>query len=263
MDIMIGTPMFASQCGMYFNNTIIRFVSGMSAKGHRIEFMDIGNESLIQRARNNLTAMFWSHPIKFDHLIWWDADVSLAPEHLERLLLNGKDVTGAPIRLKDKFKKRFSVTPMYDKDGKPIKEGTLFRAYYMATGLMVLSRKAVGDLIEIAKKNDDIYTNKHNTMKVENSKFIYDAFQVGINDKSLPYSERNYLSEDYDICKKLTDLGYEIWVDESIPTSHQGVMNFDSTDICPDEYEAIIANLKAEIEKLKTGVSKLEVRNVL
>jgi len=48
----------------------------------------------------------------------------------------------------------------------------------------------------------------------------YDVFRVGI-------SNGEYLSEDFWVCKELIQLGYEILVDTSVYTRHNGMVCFD------------------------------------
>ncbi|MHB8096043.1 MAG: hypothetical protein ACYDEI_00095 [Erysipelotrichaceae bacterium] len=226
MKIYIATPMYACQCNMNYMVSVQQLVG----KGVNYSLHTIGNESLITRGRNNFITDFYVNFKDDDYLLFWDSDIAIEPESILKLINHNKDVIGAPVRLKNKQNRLFSLTPKLDKDGNFIKEGSLVEVHYFATGIMLLSRKAVYDLIEDAKRNDDIYTNKSNPMKIENSNFIYDVFKIGINDKTLAYDKRVYLSEDYWVCNTLQRLGYKLYIDESINTKHYGTMDFECND---------------------------------
>jgi hypothetical protein len=238
--IYIATPMFGSVCSMYFTMSI------ENLRGYGIEYTlnAIGNESAIQRARNNYITEFYVNRDKYTHLMFWDSDVAIEPGDIKKLIESGKDVIGAPVRLKNKQHRLFSLTPVVngwedkenDKGVKvkiPIynKEGSLLEVIYFATGIMLLSRKAVEDLIEDAKKKDEIYSHNSNPIKLKDTDLIYNVCKMDINDKSLSYQDRVYLSEDYWICNTLKQLGYKLWVDESINTHHYGMMDFEGRDV--------------------------------
>ena len=55
--------------------------------------------------------------------------------------------------------------------------------------------------------------------KERSERKIFNVFGVGIR-------EKEYMSEDWYICYKLRELGFEIYVDSSFPVTHMGVTDF-------------------------------------
>jgi hypothetical protein len=73
-----------------------------------------------------------------------------------------------------------------------------------------MSKKSVIDLVENSKY---YFSDDHSKRK------IYNVFESGIRDQQL-------MSEDWDICYKLRELGYEIYVNSSFSVSHFGFYNY-------------------------------------
>lgn len=80
---------------------------------------------------------------------------------------------------------------------------------------MILSRKAVDSLIDNSK------TYKGNEYSRGNIKIniMYDVFKTDVENEV-------YLSEDFYICKQLKQLGYKIFVDDTVITTHTGMFQF-------------------------------------
>jgi len=214
MNILIGTPAYNSMVHTDYLHSLLEF------REANIPFsiMTIGNESLITRGRNSIISYF-AHTMNFTHLLFLDADIGLSAEGLIKLISHEKDVIGAPVALKGKDAQGNSVYNV----GEPLKqEGDLITTNRLGTAVFMLSRNAVNSLTEEAKNSEDVYypnplsrgTNLPDSMK------MYDIFRTGVY-------EKEYLSEDFYVCVTLMNLGYEIFIDQTVQTKHNGMYLFE------------------------------------
>jgi len=205
--VLIATPAYAGQIHLVYHQTVV----SMALDGFPFE-SSIHADSLITRARNHLLALFVKKQ-QFSHLWFLDADIGLDDLAGWRLLNAKKDVIAAPVRLKSsdgEIRNNLGSAKIYQQNG------TLLSVEHVGTGCLMLSRKAVMKLIEDAPT----YTEPDST-NFEEKLTVYDVFQVGVKDMEKYKSV--YLSEDYWICSRLRELGFEIWVDTSIETIHAGL----------------------------------------
>lgn len=208
VKVLIGTPAYGSMVHMDYHNTIMI----LHANGIPFDNMIIGNESLITRGRNKIISYFYYSDM-YTHLLFLDADMGLPPHAIPKMLQREKDVLGLPVALKG-----------HDSYGNPVlntgeileQENDLVKVKHVGTAVFMLSKKAVADLIDNSQsyKGDPLYTRGE---KIYSD--VHDVFQVGIVDDV-------YLSEDYWVCKTLRDIGYDIYVDPTIPTKHNGNFEF-------------------------------------
>ena len=208
VNLLIGTPAYGNMLHIDYHNTIM----GLSASGVQFDNMIVGNESLITRARNKILSYFYYNE-KYTHLLFLDADIGLPLFAIPEMIKHKKDVIGLAVALKG-----------LDAYGNPVlntgemlesKDG-LIKVKKVGTAVFMLSRKAVESLVSISDsyKSSPLFTRGY---KVYND--IYDIFKVGILDGE-------YLSEDYWVCNSLIKCGYDVLVDPTIPTKHNGNFEF-------------------------------------
>lgn len=213
INLFIGTPAYNSMVHTDYMHSL------MSYSEAKLPFsvMTIGNESLITRGRNTIISYF-NTAINYSHLLFLDADIYLSAADLIKLIVHEKDVIGAPVALKG-----------YDADGKPVynvgpitsenKEG-LVTTTKVGTAVLLLSKKAVQALIDKAANDGDVYwPNPHTRGDSMPTIKMYDVFKTGV-------VEGDYLSEDYYVCKVLKELGFDIYVDTTVMTKHNGMYVF-------------------------------------
>jgi hypothetical protein len=200
-NIFIGTPCFEYKVNANYVKSLIEF----SKNNINFETFFL-HDSLITRARNELITRFYENSQNFTHLLWLDADVSITASGLQNLLDENVNVIAAPVPIKDLNPGAHqSVRKSYE-EVRPY----VYKAEAAATGCLLMSKKSVIDLIESSKY---YFINDHSERK------IYNVFESGIKDRQL-------MSEDWDICYKLRELGYEIYVNSSFPVSHFGIYNY-------------------------------------
>lgn len=218
VNLMVGLPCAG---GMLHLETM-RTLQELYNKGFDFTVNGIGNESIVSRARNTLLSEFY-HSKEHTHLLFLDADVGIESGGVVKLLNMGKDVCGALVRLKTIDRVVYNTRRILANDG------DYFKVENLGTACMLLSRKAVEDLVEEAKKirTDEsgkqypLVYNRHSFVADVGGKDHYDVFRNGVfyfeNDP-----QQIYYGEDYFVSHTLTQLGYEIWVDGTIVTTHSG-----------------------------------------
>ncbi|MFW9871602.1 MAG: hypothetical protein ACFFG0_00715 [Candidatus Thorarchaeota archaeon] len=214
INLFVGTPCYNSMLHSDYLQSIITFYNS------KIPFtiMTLGNESLITRGRNQIISYFYKNT-QCTHLLFLDSDIFLHGDDLIKLLLHEKDVIGAPVALKGKhINTGSSVYNVGDHLGE---EGTLIKTNRLGTAVFILSRKAVNALVEKAKKDNDIYhPNPHTRGDTDKNVVLYDIFKTGVY-------RNQYLPEDFYVCKTLMDLGFDIYVDPTVRTRHNGMFVFE------------------------------------
>ena len=211
-NVLIGTPAYN---GM-IHSDYLHCILGFANNSIRHSVMTIGNESLITRARNAILATFWESEA-FTHLLFLDADVFLDHQGLQDMLNHRKDVVGAPVFLKSKDAEgRQTLNTDANPDVLPI----LQSVSRVGAAALLLSREAVNALVEHAIKQGRVYQINKLLRREGMAITHYDIFRVGI-------ANGEYLSEDFWICRELIELGYEIYVDTSVYTRHNGMVCFD------------------------------------
>jgi hypothetical protein len=157
--------------------------------------------------------------MNFTHLLFLDADIHLSAMGLIQLLSHEKDVIGAPVALKGKNKQ--TGHPVYNV-GKNLGEvDNLIMTDRVGTAVFMLSRTAVNALIDNAKKSNDVYySNPHTRGHSDPNIKMYDVFKTGV-------FNGDYLSEDFYVCKVLMELGFNVYVDPSVRTKHNGMFTFE------------------------------------
>ena len=214
VNIFIGTPCYNSQIHSDYLHSIMSF----HERNLPFTIMTLGNESLITRGRNTIISYFYN-TLNFTHLLFLDADIHLHVEGLLRLLYHDKDVIGAPVALKGRNVK--TGLPVYNLVNQLEEERDLIITDKVGTAAFMLSRKAVNALVEHAKENDDIYyPNPHTRGNADPNMKLYDIFKTGVFNKE-------YLSEDYYVCKILMELGFKVYVDPTVTTRHNGMFVFE------------------------------------
>jgi hypothetical protein len=208
MKLFIGTPAYNSMVHLDFVESLIAF----SRHDIPFTFMGLGNESLITRARNTIVSYFYADK-EHTHLLFLDGDIYLAASDLKRLMAREKDIIGAQVALKgtDVF-----GNPVYNVGATLRKEDDgLFVTDRLGTGVLMLSRKAVEALIAVSDRYVPDVNARGHTRHID----MYDVFKVGVH-------EHQYLSEDFWVCRRLQELGFEVFVDKTVQTRHSGMFTF-------------------------------------
>lgn len=233
--LYVATPCFGCQMSVVFMASILRLQAACAQRGCLLQMDFIGNESLVERARNILVARF----LKTDatHLLFIDADIGFQPETVFRLLDSGKDVVTAVYPKKSfdwsmvKAKLERGDPERVNQMGldfninianqKEMVEGGFVRVLDSATGFMLIKREVLERMTEHYRQ--ELYCV--NDIPGQNPPDYVAIFACMI-DKST----RRFLSEDYSFCRRYQQLGGQIWADIASPLAHIGT-NFFKGDV--------------------------------
>src|SRR3972149_4225055 len=80
---MFATPMYGGQCTEPFFHFVMRTGRGLERGGIEYDWLTERNESLVHRARMEMTASFLR--TKHTHLFWIDADIEFEAENVAAL----------------------------------------------------------------------------------------------------------------------------------------------------------------------------------
>jgi len=215
LNLLIGTPAYNSMVHTDYMHSILSYHESKLP----FSVMTIGNESLITRGRNTILSYFY-HMEQFTHLLFLDADIYLHAQELIKLISYQKDVIGAPVALKGKNK--FTGEPVYNFGEVLSKDGSMITTNKIGTAVFMLSRNAVESLVSDSKEKGMVYYPNPHTRgdTAPHDMEMYDVFRVGVKDGE-------YLSEDYFACNTLRELGYDVYVDLSVKTKHNGMYIFE------------------------------------
>lgn len=202
--VCIATPMYDGRASSNYIDSLLNYQKhGSCEVSHRF----VTGDSLLSRARNILITQYYyeSSHNNFTHLLWQDSDVGLHSNALEKMTALGVDVVAVPIPMKQPLSSQGmvqSITGVYEEV-----DSMLYKAKYVATGALMLSNNAVDALVDNAIKHNNI--------------FINDASgQTYFNIFECPIINNTYMSEDHYLCHTLAQLGFEIYVDSSIASTH-------------------------------------------
>ena len=104
-NLHILTPCYGSQVFVSFTDTLIRTIKILEKLGIEVNTNLLGNESLVQRARNRLVCSALKDN-KMTHVLFIDADITWDPNDIIRLLFYNKDIIGAAYPFKHYFMER-------------------------------------------------------------------------------------------------------------------------------------------------------------
>ena len=244
VKILIGTPCFGGMLHNGYFQSMLELSSHFTKLGIPYEVITIGNESLIQRARNGIVAKFMSDNTA-THLMFIDADITFSWISIVKLLLGNKELSGGCYPKKcfnwDKIKHfnqkspnlkedelmakslDYVFNPIYHKEGSNVVirlENGMAQVKDIGTGFMMIQKSAIRKMMvkypETKYKNNVAGYGQGNM-----NEYFYSLFDCCIDPVS-----RVYLSEDYLFCKRWIDIGGELWLDVNTNLNHTGIIDY-------------------------------------
>jgi hypothetical protein len=232
--IFIATPAYGCLVNNAYLSSLIMLRSALSRSGVASMVQLTGNESLVQRARNLMTAQF----LKTDctHMLWLDADLAFGPDTVLSMLEFDRDVTAAiyckknvtwdkayadpPASATEPVEQRGLDYNINLVDSAKLENGRYCEVLDAATGFMLIKRSVV-------EKMYAAYGCLQCINDVPGSE-IKDY--VALYDCMIDPETRRYLSEDYAFCRRWQLLGGSIHACLATPLSHIGSYTYRNTD---------------------------------
>lgn len=188
----------------------------------------IGNESLVERARNVLTARFLETDAT--HLLFVDADIAFHPNTALRLLDADKDIATAVYPKKgfewEKVRQKLAAgdkEPVHSmgldyniniaSSSEAIASNGFVKVLDSATGFMMIKRDVIERMYEHYR--EELYCV--NDIPGQTVKDYVALFACMIDPPT-----RRFLSEDYSFCRRYQRLGGDIWADMTTSLAHLG-----------------------------------------
>ncbi|AGE51539.1 hypothetical protein PBCVCvsA1_449R [Paramecium bursaria Chlorella virus CvsA1] len=230
-SIYLAVPCYGCLMMNTFAASIIALQALCAQRGIQIYMDFVGNESLIERARNILVKRFLQSS-GFTHFMFIDADIGFNPESVIRLLEFDKDVTSAVYPKKainwDHVKQKIAAGSQEDirqmgldfninlTTPQPPINGFV-KVLDVATGFLMMKRGVLERMYKHYEK--ELYAV--NDIQGQDVKDYIAIFACMID----PDTKR-FLSEDYAFCRRYQQMGGDIWADISTPLSHTGTHVF-------------------------------------
>lgn len=228
----VATPCYGCQVSNIFLLSVMQLHGFCSERGISCLFDFIGNESLVQRARNVLAARFLKS--NCTHLLFIDADIGFRPDTVLRLINADKDIATAVYPKKaynwdriDTELRAESKEPIHmmgldyniNMTGGAQTTNTGFvEVLDSATGFMLIKRGVIEKMAEAYKDTllcvNDLPGNRQDPN--------YCTEYVALFDCMIDPDTRRYLSEDYAFVRRAQALGYKTWADITTPLCHVG-----------------------------------------
>jgi len=231
--IALGTPMYDGGCKSEFVFSLVKWLQKCSAQNIEVTPLFIKNESLIQRARNEIAAEFLRGDC--EALMFIDADIGFGDDFVKKLVDSGQDIIGGlyPTKTMDYAKidanskhpvhcagTRFAGT-LFPSTKQTALTGP-FEVARIGTGFMYITRKAFETIIAV---NPPVKHISHSPFTQTTDK-IYTFFDCGTNQDGV------YLSEDYYFCDLARSCGLKIMADPKLFFSHTGSFAYTSCFSC-------------------------------
>jgi hypothetical protein len=233
--LVTATPCFGGQVSTVYANGLMNLQRECGARGIDFEWLMLGGDALITRARADLVAHFLDRP-DATHLLFIDADIGFAPEQVFRLFDFDAEMTASayPTKTIDWARVRRVIEAgrakpeaaalryVLDVDNPEhiMTRRGFAKVRYAGTGFLMIRRAALERLCAA-----------HPELRYRHVSRSDDPLQASPNrfalfDCLIEPGTGLYLSEDYAFCRRWTELGGEIWVDLESRLIHVGPMEF-------------------------------------
>lgn len=201
MSVLFCTPCYGGKVEVQFLKSCMSLQEELLAAGIDHDFHFGWNESLVTRARNEMTAAFLG--TDYQYQMWIDADIEFTAEDFSKLWNMDADIACGVYAMKKREEQWFAAW----KDGKLIKDLDQFagpiEVDYAGTGFLLIRREVILKLMETAES----YEGPNGRVPA-----LY----------MTPIHNDIFESEDYHFCRKAREAGYKIIMDPSVRLGHYG-----------------------------------------
>lgn len=213
--ILIGTPSYDGKVDVRYVDSLLNTLSVAANADIQVLPFFICNDSLVQRARNDIFAIAYNNK-NIDQLVFIDSDIGWTPEDFMKIVMNENDMVGATYRKKhdDEELYAFKALETY-KPGEPESynivpdSNGILEVRGIGCGFLKLSRKCLDIMWE---KEPKYYSDQRGVIK--------NIFECIVN------TDNNFVSEDIHMCEKWRELGGKVYLDTTITCTHTGTKTF-------------------------------------
>jgi hypothetical protein len=248
--LYVLTPCYGSMCFVSYINSLLSTMKLCNKFGIEFFIEFCRNDSLVQRARNNLIARAMKNP-KTTHMMFIDADIIWDPHDILKLLISHQPLVGGlyPLknfyfdRLKDpsiieRWKQARKSQPFLENisdenliqhnllryNFNQLKNNTclnvvsnLTEVRHLATGFMMIRRETIECMQKAFPSTK--YVDDIGFLDKEEEKHAYALFDCGVE-------EGHYFSEDWLFSQRWTNMGGKIYVNVTVNLTHTGIQDF-------------------------------------
>jgi hypothetical protein len=195
--VAILTPCYDGSASIEYSSSLAKSVMLLDDNGYAMDHIYISGEAIVQSARNKL--FFNAYHKDYDCVVWIDSDIEWNPQDLLKLVKSPLDVVGATYRRK-------TIKELYVAKISNLISGDVIEVEGIGFGFLKMSRKVVDALWNTNESYED------------DRSMCKNVFEVTVANGQM-------YSEDYVVCKKIKDLGFNVYLDKTIDLSHTSKIN--------------------------------------
>jgi len=230
--IYIATPCYGNMIMCPFVSSLLKTIEVLKENNISYEIDFMGNESLVQRARNVLTQRFLNS--KCTHLLFIDADIEWNPQAAVDLINFDKDVSCCVYP-----KKAYYWEQLLESYKQPTKEAVHSRGLDFNINITNPKYEKIGDFIKVKDSATGFMMIKKDILikiikKYPELTVINDGCDKTVKtycamfDCIIDPESGVYLSEDYSFCRRVQKVGGEVWINIRHNLTHYGTHGFKS-----------------------------------
>ena len=255
MSLLFCTPMYAGLCHERHFHSCVALKETLSQVGLEHNWLTGRNESLVPRARMEMTATFLQQT-NYSHMMWLDGDIEYVPDDVAKawnLAAAGHDIVVGCYAMKKDNEDWYSAW----KDGKLVDLDQLSgptEVDYAGTGFMLISRKAIltihqwlnareaRGLALLGKIPRDGMSEGDKRIILEMANALKPDYE-GPNGRvpalyTIPIHDDGLESEDYHFCRIAREAGFNIMMDPSIRLLHWGAKAYGKQPVALQQFKA-------------------------
>jgi hypothetical protein len=195
--VAILTPSYDGSVSIEYSSSLANSAILLNNNGYTLDHLYVNGEAIVQSARNKL--FFNAYHKDYDCVVWIDSDIEWNPKDLLKLVSSPLDVIGATYRRK-------TMKEMYVAKVSNLISGDVIEVDGIGFGFLKMSRKVIDSLWNTNESYED------------DKSLCKNVFEVVVKDGQM-------YSEDYVACKKIKDLGFNVYLDKTINLSHKSKIN--------------------------------------
>lgn len=237
MKLYLATPMYAGQCTVPYAASIVEATKKLKEKGVETRLDFLGNESLIQRARNLMAHKFYKSDCS--HLLFVDADIGFDFDQIWRLLTQSMEVesqqsvlTGVYCkkylnwdRIREKREGKLNTIECLETVGLDYNVNVeLGKLGLIQNGFVNVLDAATGFMLIPRSVLEKLYAAYEGTLTCRNDLMDQNHTYIAVFDCMICPQSSRYLSEDFSFIRRCQAQGITVKSDMTSKLSHTGTM---------------------------------------